>query len=121
MFRAYNTSTRNDYEDKAVRTLEEGKKGREVGTTEEKGKRCARECGLAISKKEERDGKMEKRETQATQGECLNHTGIAVSMAAGRAKRLANRNAPEINLGAYTSEQVNQLDVIGNNEQYLFF
>lgn len=87
-----------------------------MGTTEEKGKRCARECGLAISKKEERDGKMEKRETQATQGECLNHTGIAVSMAAGRAKRLANRNAPEINLGAYTSEQVNQLDVIGNNE-----
>lgn len=64
---------------------------------------------------------MEKRETQATQGECLNHTGIAVSMAAGRAKRLANRNAPEISLGTYTSEQVNQLDVIGNNEQYLFF
>lgn len=46
-------------------------------------------------------GKRRKRETRATQGECLNHTGIAVSMAAGRAKRLANRNAPEIRLEPY--------------------
>lgn len=49
----------------------------------------------------EKRGKERKRETQATQGECLNHAGIAVSMAAGRAKRLANRNAPEIRIEPY--------------------
>lgn len=98
------------------------KKGKRSGNN--RGKRKAVCEGMRAGNKQEGGKETErwkKKETQATQGECLNHTGIAVSMAAGRAKRLANRNAPEISLGTYTSEQVNQLDVIGNNEQYLFF
>lgn len=60
MFRGYNTSTRNDYEDKAVRTLEEGKKGKRSGNN--RGKRKAVCEGMRAGNKQEggkrrKDGK----------------------------------------------------------------